>query len=252
MATPDATRDSEALVTETTTQSSEAQITDSQAVTSEKVTTEEVTTLTEAESEAQTSEEVVFKESEYFYLVNKQNPLPEDFEIETEIVEGKYELEPTAAYWCKKMIEAAKEDGIELKIISAYRTVKYQKRLFERNVESRMEKYGWSYEKAYADTSVNIAPPGASEHNAGLAVDIVTKDDWDTYEAFDQTEEFRWLQENAADFGFILRYLKGKEEITGYIYEPWHYRYVGTEYSYAVRDSGLCLEEFFEQFVYVG
>lgn len=184
-----------------------------------------------------------------FFIVNKQLPLDEDYSIETDYVQGSYELETTAAYYCRLMIEAAKEDGIELKVLSAYRTVRYQKKLFERNVESRMAS-GMSYDEAYADVSINIAPPGASEHNAGLAVDIITVNDWDTYEGFEDTEEFAWLQENAADFGFIMRYLKGKEDITGYIYEPWHYRYVGTKYAKDVRDSGLCLEEYFEEYVY--
>ncbi|MBQ8624363.1 MAG: M15 family metallopeptidase [Oscillospiraceae bacterium] len=206
---------------------------------------EETTTLEETESEV-----IEIKENEHFFLVNHRYPLPDDYEIETDYVQGSYELEVTAAKYCRDMIEAAEKDGIELKVLSAYRTVSYQKKLFERNIKSRMEKYGWTYDEAYNDVLINIALPGTSEHNAGLAVDIVTEDDWDTYEAFDQTKEFAWLQENAADYGFILRYLKDKTDITGYIYEPWHYRYVGVEYAALIRDSGLCLEEFFEQYVW--
>ena len=157
-------------------------------------------------------------------------------------------MEKTAAKYMRQMIEAAAQDGIELKVMSAYRTVSYQKRLFERNVSSRMES-GMSYDEAYYDTSINIAPPGGSEHNAGLAADIIDTDHWDTYTAFEDTKEFAWLQEHAWEYGYILRYLKGKEEITGYIYEPWHYRYVGVKYAKAVRDSGLCLEEYFEEYV---
>lgn len=244
-------------VSETTESTTEATTTSAEEVTAEETTTEaqteataEMTTEnTEAESEPVISD-IEFIIDEHFFLVNREYPLPDDYEIETDYVQGSYELEVTAAKHCRDMIAAAKEDGIELKVLSAYRTVSYQKKLFERNIESRMVKYGWSYDEAYADVLINIALPGTSEHNAGLAVDIVTEDDWDTYEAFDQTKEYRWLQENAADYGFILRYLKDKTDITGYIYEPWHYRYVGVEYAAVIRDSGLCLEEFFEEYVW--
>ncbi len=190
-------------------------------------------------------------EDDFFYVVNKTYLLPEDYEIETDYVQGSYEMEKTAAKHMREMIAAAKEDGINLKVLSAYRTINYQKKLFERNVNSRMEDYGMSYEEAYYDTSINIAPPGGSEHNAGLAADIVTENDWDTYTGFEDTEEFAWLQEHAPEYGFILRYLKGKEDITGYIYEPWHYRYVGVKYAADVMNSGLCLEEYFEKYVWV-
>ena len=185
--------------------------------------------------------------SDYFFVVNKETFLPEDYSIETDFVQGSYELEVTAAYWCKKMIAAAAEDGIDLKVLSAYRTIDYQKKLFERNVNSRMEDDGMSYDEAYQDTSINIAPPGGSEHNAGLAVDIIDRNHWDTYTAFEDTEEFEWLINHCTDYGFILRYPEGKESITGYIYEPWHYRYVGVSYAKAVMDSGLCLEEYMNQ-----
>lgn len=189
-------------------------------------------------------------EDDFFFIVNKKLRLPDDYSIETDFVQGSYELEKTAALHCREMIAAAKEDGINLKVLSAYRTVKYQKRLFERNVKSRMEDDGMTYDEAYYDTSINIAPPGGSEHNAGLAVDIITENDWDTYLGFEDTEEFAWLVENAPDYGFILRYLKGKEDITGYIYEPWHFRYIGEKYARDVAESGLCLEEYFETYVW--
>lgn len=205
---------------------------------------------TEETSELKTEPEYIFAtEDDYFFIVNKSIMLPDDYYIETDYVQGSYELEKTAAYYCKKMFEAALEDGIKLKVLSAYRTVDYQRRLFEQNVKSRMEDQGMSYEDAYYDVSINIAPPGGSEHNAGLAVDIVTEHDWDTYEEFEDTEEFAWLRQHAAEYGFIMRYPKEKEEITGYIYEPWHYRYVGTKYSFDVESSGLCLEEYFEKYV---
>lgn len=181
---------------------------------------------------------------DYFFIVNKELRLPEDYAIETDFVQGSYEMEIVAAKHCRDMIAAAKEDGIDLKVLSAYRTVAYQQKLFDRNVKSRMENDGMSYDDAVADVTVNIAPAGGSEHNAGLAVDIIDQNHWDTYTAFENTEEFKWLMAHCHEYGFILRYLKGKEDITGYIYEPWHYRYVGTEFAKKVMDSGLCLEEY--------
>lgn len=184
--------------------------------------------------------------SDYFFIVNKEIFLPEDYAIETDFVQGSYELEMVAAKHCKDMIAAAEKDGIDLKVLSAYRTVDYQKKLFERNVNSRM-KDGMTYDEAYYDVSINVAPPGGSEHNAGLAVDIIDENHWDTYEDFENTKEFEWLYSHCAEYGFILRYLKGKEDITGYVYEPWHYRYVGVDYAAAVMASGMCLEEYIGQ-----
>lgn len=181
---------------------------------------------------------------DYMFVVNKDTFLPEDYAIETDFVQGSYELEMVAAKHCRDMIAAAEKDGIDLKVLSAYRTIEYQKKLFERNVNSRMEEDGMTYDEAYYDVSINIAPPGGSEHNAGLAVDIIDENHWDTYEDFENTEEFEWLRSHCTEYGFILRYLKGKEDITGYVYEPWHYRYVGVENAKEVMASGLCLEEY--------
>lgn len=228
---------------------SEEEITEAKT-TNEEETTNEVAKETEEATKplhGVTTEGDEFDiDSDYaYFLVNRDIPLPDDYSIETDYIQGSYELEVTAAYYCRQMIEAAANDGIDLKILSAYRTVKYQQKLFDRNVKSRMES-GMTYDEAYADVLINIAVPGTSEHNAGLAVDIVTTHDWDTYEGFEDTEEFAWLQEHAHEYGFILRYLKGKEDITGYIYEPWHYRFIGVKYALDIKESGLCLEEYFD------
>lgn len=245
---------SEAVTTtEVTTEATTSAATESTtSVITEATTQSESTPQPEESGEEPIDPTYIYQdEDDFFYVVNKTYLLPEDYEIQTDYVQGSYEMEKTAAKHMREMIAAAKEDGINLKVLSAYRTVKYQKRLFERNVKSRMEDYGMSYEEAYYDTSINIAPPGGSEHNAGLAADIITENDWDTYTGFEDTEEFAWLQIHAPEHGFILRYLKGKEDITGYIYEPWHYRYVGVKYAQDVMDSGLCLEEYFEKYVWV-
>ncbi|MGN1416180.1 MAG: M15 family metallopeptidase, partial [Oscillospiraceae bacterium] len=170
------------------------------------------------------------------FLINEQNPLPRRYDdvIETELVDETYReyfLDSRAAEYYKNMLEAAADDGIDLITVSAYRSYDYQKNNFDSNVEDRMAE-GMSYAEAYKDSLASVQLPGQSEHNAGLAVDILSNeynsmDD----DGFENTEAFKWLDEHAAEYGFILRYPKGKTDITQIIYEPWHYRFVGIYYA---------------------
>lgn len=186
------------------------------------------------------------------FLVNKYNPLPENFDdmIETELVydgDKKGYIDARAAQYAKDMFAAAKEDGIDLWVISSYRTFNYQQENFNRSVEQRMNN-GMSYDDAYADTAKEVAMPGESEHNAGLAMDIMSAEYTSMDDAgFENTEAFAWLDKHAAEYGFILRYPKNKEDITDIIYEPWHYRFVGLYYANEIKKSGLCLEEYFAE-----
>ena len=100
---------------------------------------------------------------------------------------------------------------------------------------------GYSRVEATQMAATRILPPGTSEHNAGLAMDICVAS---TSANFEQTDEFAWLMENAADYGFILRYPEDKQDITKITYEPWHWRYVGVENAKAMKASGECLEEY--------
>ncbi|MDD7429789.1 MAG: M15 family metallopeptidase [Oscillospiraceae bacterium] len=186
------------------------------------------------------------------FLINEQNPLPRRYDdvIETELVDETYReyyLDSRAAEYYKNMLEAAAEDGINLITVSAYRSYDYQKNNFDSNVEDRMSE-GMSYAEAYKDSLASVQLPGQSEHNAGLAVDILSNeynsmDD----DGFENTEAFKWLDEHAAEYGFILRYPKGKTDITQIIYEPWHYRFVGIYYAKEIKESGLCMEEYFDK-----
>ena len=186
------------------------------------------------------------------FLVNKKNPLPADYDsrIETKVVFEswrEYFLDVRAAGYLEKMLKAAENDGIDLYVVSAYRTIEYQQQNFDNSVQDRVDR-GMSYDDAYADTLAEVALPGESEHNAGLALDIMVEE----YQNMDDdgledTEAFAWLDSHAADYGVILRYPKGKQEITGIIYEPWHYRFVGVYYANEIKKSGLCLEEYYEQ-----
>lgn len=187
------------------------------------------------------------------FLVNNQNPLPDDYDKRILVKkvysngERDFEFDERAADYLIDMFEAAKKDGINLTVNSSYRTIEYQQYNFDRSVQQRVNN-GMSYEEAVLDTEKEVAYPGKSEHNAGLSADIFS----DEYVSFDDdgfknTKAYAWLMENAADYGFILRYPEGKEAETGIIYEPWHYRFVGVYYAHKVKDSGLCLEEFFEE-----
>ena len=137
------------------------------------------------------------------------------------------------------MYEAAKKEGINLTPCSGYRSYELQERNYNNKV-SFFESQGYSNADAKVKAATIIMPPGSSEHNLGYAMDIVCVDEW-----FEDTDEFRWLTENAADYGFIMRYPKDKQDITKVIYEPWHWRYVGVELAKELKGSGLVMEEYF-------
>ena len=133
-----------------------------------------------------------------------------------------------------EMSDAAKKDGVSIKIISAYRTYTYQENLYN--------KYTANNGKAAADRF--SARPGHSEHETGLAIDIN-----DVAQAFENTEAFQWLSENSYKYGYILRYPKGKEDTTGYMYEPWHYRYLGADLATKVHNSNLTYDEYYAKYL---
>lgn len=178
-------------------------------------------------------------------LVNPNVKLPDDYTVETETADastGK-ELQTEAAEAYRQMAKAAEADGVSLMLCSGYRSVEYQQGLFDKKVEQCLSE-GLSQEDAEIKAATIVAAPGHSEHNTGLAADIVTPDHQMLDTAFEQTPAFAWLSQHAAEYGFILRYPRDKTAITGIIYEPWHYRYVGVDNAAAILQSGGCLEEY--------
>ena|GEM_PF-460365 len=171
-------------------------------------------------------------------LFNRNNPIPDDYLLELVSIGGGFQLQAKAAQPFFDMRQAAENDGIYLSILSAYRSNERQTINFNNSVNQRMAN-GMVYEAAFADTARYIAVPGTSEHEAGLALDLNMID-----ERFDQTLEYKWLVENSTDYGFILRYEKETEHITGIAYEPWHYRYVGTEHAKIIAERGITLDEY--------
>lgn len=179
-------------------------------------------------------------------LANPDNPLPEGFTVETAAVQGNFKMDARVADVMKQMIADAKEDGVDLMICSAYRSISRQQELFDAEVAAQMNN-GKTKEEAKAITATMIAVPGTSEHHTGLAADIVTPTHQTLDPQFADTAAGKWLQEHAVEYGFILRYPEDKQDITQIIYESWHYRYVGVEHAKAITEQGLCLEEYLEQ-----
>ena len=179
---------------------------------------------------------------DYLMLVDKFNPVPENLDIRLDELQGKL-LEKQACNQCRLMLQKAKEDGVVIKIISGYRTAEYQKMLWNISVRGAVCQ-GIPEPEAEKLVAKTLALPGHSEHNTGLAVDFGTENADDVEENFYKSKQGKWLCKNAAQFGFILRYPRLKEHITGISYEPWHYRYVGSEAAMIIKQSGLCLEEF--------
>ena len=133
--------------------------------------------------------------------------------------------------------------GLHPVVCSAYRPHATQIRLHDNKI-ARLRYAGYSYEAAVEEAGRWVAVPGTSEHETGMALDIVSYSYQLLDEAQENTAEQKWFMEHCWEYGFILRYPKDKTEITGIGYEPWHYRYVGRETAAKMKESGLCLEEY--------
>jgi D-alanyl-D-alanine carboxypeptidase len=184
---------------------------------------------------------------DYLVLVNKQNKLPDDWEEKVELVDVKtgldetYKVEKKAAEAYQKLKEDLANDGVVIELDSTYRSVASQQELWD----TWMVEYGEEYVRKY------VAVPGYSEHHTGLALDIklVVGDKviYDNDEMIAEREIFAKIHAKLAKYGFILRYLENKDDITGYSYEPWHLRYIDDpEIAKEIMDKNLTLEEYLE------
>lgn len=175
-------------------------------------------------------------------LVNPWNTVPEEYEVQLDTVEG-YLVDRRCAAALRAMLSDCRAAGFEPIICSAYRTQEYQEKLY-RNKILRLMAEGVPKKDAPTIAAQSVALPGTSEHQLGLAVDLISE----TYTNLDQwqerTEVQQWLMANCYNYGFILRYPNGTSETTGIIYEPWHYRYVGTATAKAVQSSSLVFENY--------
>ncbi|MDQ0494513.1 M15 family metallopeptidase [Paenibacillus brasilensis] len=179
-------------------------------------------------------------------VVNKKRSLPIGY-VPGDLVEPKVpfsfegphekrQMRKEAADALEKLFAGAQKDGIELRAVSGYRSYKRQVSIFNNNVKTKGQAYA---------TQVS-AVPGTSEHQTGLAIDVSSPSVGNALEqAFGASKEGEWLAKHAPEYGFIIRYMKGKEDVTGYVYEPWHIRYVGEDIAEDVTKQGLTLEEYF-------
>ena len=177
-------------------------------------------------------------------LVNSDHLLPENFTVKTEKI-GSRPMDSRIVDIVKQMIADAKNDGVDLLLTSSYRTVERQTTLFNEQIQKFINQ-GYSRKNAEIEAAKWVAVPRTSEHHTGLALDIVTPTFQMLVFEFDTTDAFKWLNEHCTEYGFVLRYPKDKSEITGIVYEPWHYRYVGTEAAAYMKENNLCLEEYVE------
>ena len=180
---------------------------------------------------------------EYLVLVNKEHSLEENYEPNDLVIPNiplQTSSDMTAhvryqvAVELENMFNDAKKDGINLIGISGYRSCDYQTTVYNDAVANEGVVAADSY----------VAHPGHSEHQTGLSIDILSSEYSTLDEGFENTEAFKWLSENINSYGFIIRYPKGKEDITGYSYEPWHLRYVGKNAAKEITENQLTLEEY--------
>lgn len=178
-------------------------------------------------------------------LVNKDNLIPEDYEKEIVEVENRWDIDIRIKEALEDMLADARKEGLDPMICSAYRTSQYQTNLFNKKVNEYRKK-GYSQKNAEEQAGFWVTIPGSSEHEIGLAVDIVGSSYQILDEKQEQTAIQKWLMEHSHEYGFILRYPTNKKEITKINYEPWHYRYVGVKDATFMKEKNFCLEEYIE------
>lgn len=176
-------------------------------------------------------------------VANPWNIIPSDYTPDLVDAENGYIVDSSCKEDLLQMLQDCRAAGFDAQITSAYRRHSTQIELYNNKVWYYIN-LGYSEEDARKEAATIIAVPGTSEHELGLAVDLVDSSYWVLDEAQENTPAQKWLMEHCWEYGFILRYPNDKKDITGIIYEPWHYRYVGKTLALEIRDSGLCLEEY--------
>ena len=177
-------------------------------------------------------------------LVNEGHPLDTSYEpAELTEIESERSVDSRIAEPLQKMLDDAAQEGLSMYVASAYRPYDKQREVFNATMQDWINQ-GYSPLNSYDETKKSVAVPGTSEHATGLAVDIISSE----YEELDDrqgdTDEQKWLMEHCWEYGFILRYPEDKGDVTGIIYEPWHYRYVGETAAKEITEHGITLEEY--------
>lgn len=178
-------------------------------------------------------------------VVNPWHLIPYDYTPDLVNTEDGYIVDISCRDALLQMLKDCRAAGHDARITSAYRRQQTQIELYNNKVNYFLN-LGYDAATARTEAAKIIAVPGTSEHQLGLAVDLVDSSYWVLDEAQENTPAQKWLMEHCWEYGFILRYPNGKTDVTGIIYEPWHYRYVGKELAMEMKDTGLCLEEYFD------
>ncbi len=182
-------------------------------------------------------------DNELLTLVNPWNELPEDWQVDLVTLSNGLQIDRRCYDALQEMMDACREAGYEPLICSAYRTQETQQDLFNNKV-AKLEAGGKSHDEAMQEAGTVVAVPGTSEHQLGLTVDVVDVNNQNLTEEQEKTPTQKWLMANSWRYGFIHRYPNSKSDITGIIYEPWHYRYVGKDAAQEIFNKGITLEEY--------
>ena len=176
-------------------------------------------------------------------LVNFENTIPKDWKVDLVQLNNGQSVDRRIYDDLIAMLQAAKSEGLNPLICSSYRTNEKQEQLYQNKVSEYLSQ-GYSKVEASDKAAFWVARPGTSEHQLGLAVDIVSTKNQRLDRSQENTVEQQWLIQNSWKYGFVLRYPTNKNSITGVGYEPWHYRYVGKEHAKKINELGVCLEEY--------
>lgn len=248
------------LSTDKATNGTSTQISQTQGVTPSEPTQSRVSFYNNVKYRSPTAKPAdIFKHGRNLMLLNNDWELPEDFKwdlvywsngqsvdalsLNYKQYDQVFAVDRAAYKPLKDMFAAAEKAGVPLQMVSPYRSIQKQDRLFTESV-NYYKNQGFSESDAIKKANISRTFTGTSEHNTGFGFDILEKGNWTLSEGFEKTAQFKWLMENAENFGFILRYRKDKTNITGIMYEPWHFRYVGVEDAKKINSMNMCLEEY--------
>ena len=187
-----------------------------------------------------TTEAAPADESWKLLLVNADHPLPEGFTVSLKELRNGHHVDERIYPELQQMFDDARAAGIYPFINESFRTAERQQQIMDSYI-ARYEAQGMSHDEAVKQAHSLVAEPGTSEHQLGLALDIIAEFDADS------TATWNWLRDNAWRYGFILRYPADKVDLTGIDYEPWHFRYVGKEAAREITERGICLEEYLNE-----
>lgn len=212
-----------------------------------KKSKEETVKKTDKKADKKKAEQLNREQSDLLVLVNKDHPLSEDYDVKMKTLDHSDKVAAEVIIQdLQDMLADGTGEGLRFCIASAYRSAERQQEILDQDIKKLTDK-GMTEEEAYIQATKTVMPAGYSEHETGLAVDIVALSNQLLDDSQENTPETQWLHDNCDQYGFILRYPKEKTEITGIDYESWHYRYVGKEAAAYMKKHDLTFEEYLEE-----